>query len=148
MKNTSRGNAWYSDCNGINDSLQNYKNQKKKHGQDNDRNFRRKVMGLYQYHCNFGKSSYFEENYDLILNLCNSHGWNPKCYTPNHATSRQESYCHLLRIVISFRRFSHTSRRHNPSCFQYSELVFFNLLQIYVRFLNTNFFEYVLQHKA
>ena len=33
-----------------------------------------------------------------------------------------ETVCHLLRIVISFRRFSHTSRRHNASCFQYVEM--------------------------
>lgn len=53
--------------------------------------------------------------YVKVVGLPFAKWWNKTA--PRHMTWRQ--FCHLLRKVISFRRFSHTSRGHNVSFFQY-----------------------------
>lgn len=50
--------------------------------------------------------------YVKVVGLPYAKWWNKTA--PRHMTWRQ--FCHLLSIVISFRRFSHTSRGHNVSC--------------------------------
>lgn len=50
--------------------------------------------------------------YVKVVGLPFAKWWNktaPRLMTWRH-------FCHLLRSVISFRRFSHTSRGHNVSC--------------------------------
>lgn len=50
--------------------------------------------------------------YVKVVGLPFAKWWNKTA--PRLMTWRQ--FCHLLRSVISFRRFSHTSRGHNVSC--------------------------------